>query len=77
MTERLVELFMQSKTPHPPQSDEIVITGAVRTPTTKARRGGLKNLKADELLAEVLKGKDCSDDVYQKFYSLNTFAPLF
>ncbi|TPX34994.1 hypothetical protein SmJEL517_g02495 [Synchytrium microbalum] len=36
--------------------DDVVIVAAVRTPITKARRGGLKDTTPDLLLATVLKG---------------------
>lgn len=36
------------------EADTVVIVAGVRTPITKARRGGLKDLKPDELLAGVL-----------------------
>jgi len=35
--------------------DDIVITAAVRTPLTKARKGGLKDTPAEELIVHVLK----------------------
>jgi len=35
--------------------DDIVITASVRTPLTKARKGGLKDTPADELIVHVLK----------------------
>ena len=53
--DRLVQLLTSSKVPHNIPADAIVIIDAVRTPVTKAKRGGLKDLKADELLAAVLK----------------------
>lgn len=42
--------------------DDIVITAAVRTPLTKARKGGLKDTPTEELLVHVLKAiKDKSN----------------
>src|SRR4051812_27174507 len=35
--------------------DDIVITAAARTPLTKARKGGLKDTPAEELIVHVLK----------------------
>jgi acetyl-CoA acetyltransferase len=52
---RLVSLLTASKVPHEIPADAIVIIGGVRTPITKAARGGLKDYKADQLLAVVLK----------------------
>jgi hypothetical protein len=52
---RLVSLLTASKVPHEIPADAIVIIGGVRTPITKATRGGLKEYKADQLLAVVLK----------------------
>ena len=52
---RLVSLLTISKVPHEIPADAIVIIGGVRTPITKATRGGLKGYKADQLLAVVLK----------------------
>lgn len=52
---RLVSLLTTSKVPHDVPTDAIVIIGGVRTPITKATRGGLKDYKADQLLAVVLK----------------------
>ena len=37
------------------QDDDVVICAAVRTPLTKARKGGLSNTSTDVLLATVLK----------------------
>jgi hypothetical protein len=51
----LIKLLTTSKVPHPIPSDAIVIIDGVRTPVTKAKRGGLKDYKADQLLAVVLK----------------------
>ena len=59
-TKRLVDLLVSSRTPLPtkPSNDDdgdaIVIITGVRTPITKAKRGGLKDMKPDELLASVL-----------------------
>jgi acetyl-CoA acyltransferase 1 len=39
---------------HTYKDDDIVIVSGLRSPITKAKRGGLKNLKADNLLAVVL-----------------------
>ena len=36
--------------------DDVVIVAALRTPITKARRGGLKDTPADDLVACVLQG---------------------
>lgn len=36
-------------------ADDIVITCALRTPLTKARKGGLKDTLADDLLISILK----------------------
>jgi hypothetical protein len=54
---KLAELFTFSKVPNPIADDEIVIVGGLRTPTTKAKRGGLRAYKADQLLSTVLRGK--------------------
>ena len=35
--------------------DDVVIVSALRTPICKAKRGGLKDTPADDLLATVLK----------------------
>jgi acetyl-CoA acyltransferase 1 len=53
--DRLVNILTFSKVPYPVAADAIVIIGGVRSPITKAKRGGLKALKADELLAAVLR----------------------
>ena len=53
--DRLVNLLTSSKVPHSIPADAIVIIDGIRTPVTKAKRGGLKDFKADELLAVVLK----------------------
>ena len=52
---RLVQLLTTSKIPHDVPVDAVVIIDGVRTPLTKAKRGGLKDYKADQLLAVVLK----------------------
>jgi acetyl-CoA acyltransferase 1 len=41
----------QASSPHP---DDVVICCAVRTPITKAKKGGLKDTPAEDLLAAVL-----------------------
>lgn len=53
--DRLVNLLTSSNVPHSIPADAIVIIDAIRTPVTKAKRGGLNDLKADELLSVVLK----------------------
>ena len=35
--------------------DDVVITMAIRTPLCKAKKGGLKDTKSDELLLEIYK----------------------
>ena len=52
---RLIQLLTTSKIPHDTPVDAVVIIGGVRTPLTRAKRGGLKDYKADQLLAVVLK----------------------
>ena len=52
---RLIQLLTTSKIPHDAPVDAVVIVDGVRTPLTKAKRGGLKDYKADQLLAVVLK----------------------
>lgn len=56
--DQLVKLLTSSKVPHAIPADAIVIIDGVRTPVTKAKRGGLKDYKADELLSVVLKVQD-------------------
>ena len=55
-TQRLVDVLVSSRIPLPTsmEDDAIVIITGVRTPITKAKRGGLKDVKPDELLASVL-----------------------
>ena len=53
--DKLVKLLTSSKVPNAIPADAIVIIDGVRTPLTKAKRGGLKDYKADELLSVVLK----------------------
>lgn len=43
--DRLVNLLTSSKVPHSIPADAIVIIDGVRTPVTKAKRGGLKGFK--------------------------------
>ena len=40
----------------PDSPDDVVIVCALRTPITKARKGGLRDTSAEDLLAAVLKG---------------------
>lgn len=35
--------------------DDIVITMAIRSPMTKARKGGFKDTRSDELMTEIIK----------------------
>ena len=53
--DRFVKTLMASKVPLDIPSDAIVIIEGVRTPVTKANRGTLKDFRADQLLAVVLK----------------------
>ena len=59
VNDRLVNLLTTSKVPHSTPADAIVIIDAIRTPVTKAKRGGLKDIHADELLSVVLKVFAC------------------
>ena len=52
---RLIQLLTTSKIPHDTPVDAVVIIDGVRTPLTRAKRGGLKDYKADQLLSVVLK----------------------
>ena len=52
---RLIKLLTTSTIPHDIPVDPVVIIDGVRTPLTRAKRGGLKDYKADQLLAAVLK----------------------
>ena len=45
-----LSLFLQRKSP-----DDIVVVSALRTPITRAKKGGLKDTPADDLLATLLK----------------------
>ena len=42
--------------PAPKTGDDVVVVAALRTPITKARKGGFKDTPADDLVAAVLKG---------------------
>ena len=53
--DQLVKLLTSSKVPNAIPADAIVIIDGVRTPLTKAKRGGLRDYKADDLLSVVLK----------------------
>ena len=53
--DQLVKLLTSSKVPNTISADAIVIIDGVRTPLTKAKRGGLRDYKADDLLSVVLK----------------------
>ena len=53
--DKLVKLLTSSKVPNAIPADAIVIIDGVRTPLTKAKRGGLQDYKADDLLSVVLK----------------------
>lgn len=50
-----MKTLITSKVPLDIPSDAIVIIEGVRTPVSKANRGALKNFKADQFLAVVLK----------------------
>jgi len=45
---------------HPDTPDDVVIVSALRTPITRARKGGLKDVLPEEMLGEVLKVRKVS-----------------
>ena len=48
-----------SSVPNAFLNGDVVIVSAVRTPICKAKRGGFKSTKADELLSTVLSRLNC------------------
>jgi hypothetical protein len=55
LSTQLSSNFCSSPNPLSKSADDVVICSAVRTPLTKAKRGGLKDTTPDVLVATVLK----------------------
>lgn len=53
LEQRLIKSFLNSRTQKNP--DDVVITLAIRTPLTKARKGGFKDTGVDGMVVKLLK----------------------